>query len=356
MRDILDNVDSEHYRSIFKSLLEALRRDKHLEPYRLPFTQGGLYYVAFDGSQYHSSTTIHCEHCLRKEHKNGTVYQHQALQPAMMHPDLKQVIPLMPEAISNNAGRTKQDCEQEAMKRALVTLKQTHPRMPFLIGGDSLFAHTPTVQLLTTLDMRYLLTCKPGDHKYLMKWLNEFPDWPWTQWQDNKGRSHRYRWRNDVPLVDSNNTPRVNYLEYQLLNDKGKVTYRGGWITDLEITRHNVERMVRTGRCRWKIENECFNTLKNQGYHMTHNFGHGNRHLAHNMYLSILLAFSLHQLLELTDEAFQMCRQAYGSKRNLWENIRVLCQQFIIQDWYWLMAWLLDKENEHFTLENLKNG
>jgi hypothetical protein len=28
--------------------------------------------------------------------------------------------------------------------------------------------------------------------------------------------------------------------------------------------------MVRGARARWKIENETFNTLKNQGYHIEH--------------------------------------------------------------------------------------
>ncbi len=74
------------------------------------------------------------------------------------------------------------------------------------------------------------------------------------------------------------------------------------------------------------------------------------------MYLSVLLAFYLHQILELSDEAFQQCSQAYGSKLNLWKQIRVLCQHFIIPDWYWLMAWLLDKEKEHLILEPVKKG
>lgn len=356
LRDILDNVDSMHYRSIFKSLFELLRRDKQLQPYRLPFTQQGMYYVAVDGSQYHSSHQIHCEHCLRKSYKSGMVYQHQVLQAALMHPDCRQVIPLMPEAIRNDVGENKQDCEQEAMKRLLVQLKKAHPRLPLLIGGDSLFAHAPTIELIESLNMHYLLSCKPGDHKHLMSWLLAFSDWPWTQWRDNKDRVHRYRWRNDVPLIDSDKTPRVNYVEYEMINDKGKVVYRSGWVTNLAITRSNVERLVRTGRCRWKIENECFNTLKNQGYHMTHNFGHGRKHLANNMYLSILLAFTIHQILELSDEAYQMCRKVYHTKRNLWEHIRVLCQQFIIPDWYWLMAWLLDKDKEYFTLDDLKNS
>ena len=34
---------------------------------------------------------------------------------------------------------------------------------------------------------------------------------------------------------------------------------------------------MRGGRARWKIENETFNTLKNQGYHFEHNYGHGKK-------------------------------------------------------------------------------
>jgi hypothetical protein len=29
---------------------------------------------------------------------------------------------------------------------------------------------------------------------------------------------------------------------------------------------------MRAGRARWKIENETFNTLKNQGYNFEHNY------------------------------------------------------------------------------------
>jgi hypothetical protein len=48
---------------------------------------------------------------------------------------------------------------------------------------------------------------------------------------------------------------------------------------------------------------------------MEHNFGHGEKHLSFNMYLSILLAFFMHQILELTDEAYQACRKKFGAKK-----------------------------------------
>ena len=73
---------------------------------------------------------------------------------------------------------------------------------------------------------------------------------------------------------------------------------------------------------RWKVENECFNTLKNQGYHLMHNYGHGEKHLTFNFYQLTLLAFMLHQIAELCDNVFKACRKKAGSKRSLWEKFR----------------------------------
>ena len=39
----------------------------------------------------------------------------------------------------------------------------------------------------------------------------------------------------------------------------------------------NVAEIVACGRTRWKIENEGFNVMKNDGYEFEHNFSHGAR-------------------------------------------------------------------------------
>ena len=62
------------------------------------------------------------------------------------------------------------------------------------------------------------------------------------------------------------------------------------WVTDLELTAGSVEKVMRGGRARWKIENETFNTLKNQGYQLEHNFGHGQQHLSVVFAMLMLLA------------------------------------------------------------------
>lgn len=45
-----------------------------------------------------------------------------------MHPDKKQVLPVMPEAIQNSDGSKKRDCESKAAKRFIQKLKMTYPR------------------------------------------------------------------------------------------------------------------------------------------------------------------------------------------------------------------------------------
>ncbi|MCZ6803790.1 MAG: hypothetical protein O7D86_07635 [Proteobacteria bacterium] len=83
-----------------------------------------------------------------------------------MHPDKKQVLPVMPEAIQNTDGSKKQDCESNAAKRFIEKLKKTYPRQRFLICGDGLMSHQPLIEVIRENNMHYILVCKPGDHQY----------------------------------------------------------------------------------------------------------------------------------------------------------------------------------------------
>jgi len=174
-----------------------------------------------------------------------------------------------------------------------------------------------------------------------MDWIAAYDTLPQVTVSDSKGRKHRYTYINQVPLTGQKDAPLVNYVHYALINEKGRVTYNNSWVTHLELNHNTVAQIAKGARCRWKIENECFNTLKNQGYHLEHNFGHGKKHLSHNMYLLTLLAFFFHQIFELTDPAYQLCRRSLGSKRLLWETFRVLIRYFIFATWNDVMLKLM---------------
>jgi hypothetical protein len=94
------------------------------------------------------------------------------------------------------------------------------------------------------------------------------------------------------------------------------------WVTDLLLTPESVWAIMRGGRARWKIENETFNTLKNQGYHLEHNYGHGEKNLSVVLALVMMLAFLVDQVQQLCCPVFQAAWHKLGTKRQLWEEIR----------------------------------
>lgn len=379
LREMLDEVDGTQFGGIFKEITGRLQRGKHLEQYQL---FPGHYYCPLDGTQYFASKSVSCKHCLRtkksrkekspkttcdgtcteaieREDKEsdttGMSYSHKVVQGALMHPDMRQVIPFMPEEIRNTDGVEKQDCEVNAAKRLLPKLRQTHPRLGLIIGGDDLYSRSPMIDAVKTENMHYLFVAKPESHPYMTEWLAAYPALHSHQTTEIKGKrkekeiTHHYQWMNKIPLHGEARAPQVNFFRYEMrtVDSKGKetVVYRNNWVTDIEVTAENVATLVRAGRCRWKIENECFNTLKNQGYAMEHNYGHGKKNLCFNFYLLILLAFTFHQVFELTDKVYQACRKRFGSKQALWENARVTLRFFIFDCWESFLDFLLRADN-----------
>ena len=104
----------------------------------------GHYLVSLDGTTYFSSAKIHCPSCLVKQHRNGNItYSHQLLGATLVHPDLKEVIPLAPEPIIQQDGQTKNDCERNATRRWLKSFRQEHPHLPVIVVEDALIANAP---------------------------------------------------------------------------------------------------------------------------------------------------------------------------------------------------------------------
>jgi hypothetical protein len=132
----------------------------------------------------------------------------------------------------------------------------------------------------------------------------------------------------------------VNYFEYSLIVG-GKRTYHNSWVTDIEVDRNNVKQFVKGGRARWKIENEGFNTLKNQGYHLEHNFGHGKKNLSMNFFLLNLLAFFMHQIFELTDLLYQKCRAKFSSRLEYWNQLRCTFRVLIFKSWEKMLEFII---------------
>ena len=309
MREVLDELDPKRLRPVFKDFLHEIQRGKQLEQYRV---LKGFYAAAVDGSGYFGSEKLHCPGCLVKKGR----YEHQIVQAAIIHPGKRQVVPLCPEEVRNADGTDKQDCEINAGKRLIKNLRKDHPRLPLIIVADGLYSKQPFIEALAKERMRYVLVAKEEDHKVLMEYVEgakALKETSRLETRDVKGRLHVYEWINGVPLNGNEDAPSVNWLSYEL-HDKGKRTYRNAWVSDFSVDEKNVEELARIGRCRWKIENETFNTLKNQGYHIEHNFGHGAKHLSFNFFLLNLLAFLMHQNLRVDRSTLSVLQREAGDQ------------------------------------------
>ena len=323
MRAILDPVNPEHLRPLFGDVFRRLQRGKGLE--RFVYLDGH-YLISLDGTSYFSSTKIHCSSCLEKHHRGGGItYSHQMLGATLVHPDRKEVIALAPEPIIKQDGQTKNDCERNATRRWLKHFRQEHPRLPVIIVEDGLAANAPHLRDLAEAGVHYIIGVKPGDHTFLFQRLRDADEaghtQHLTQFDPASGILHHLRWHHAVPLNESNLDTLVNVLEYWEIHADGTMQYFS-WITDFTLTPDNVYDVMRGGRARWKIENETFNTLKNQGYNLEHNFGHGEKNLSVVLALLMFLAFLVDQVQQLCCPVFQAAWHKLHSKRHLWEEIR----------------------------------
>jgi hypothetical protein len=341
MREILDPVSPKVLRPVFKSIFRQLQRGKALEP--MEFLDGH-YFLALDGTAYFSSQTIHCASCLHKVHRNGAItYFHQMLGAAIIHPDLRAVIPLMPEPIVNQDGTAKNDCERNAAKRFIAKLRKDHPHLRFIVTEDSLSSNAPHIETLHAHGLRYILGVKDGDHAFLFEQVQAAEHAGHVTYYERHDRAagvtHRFRFVNDMPLNASNPNVRVNFIEYWEIGPN-KVQHFS-WVTDLRVSKRNVYHLMRGGRARWKIENETFNTLKNQGYNFEHNYGHGEQHLSVVFAMLMMLAFLVDQTQQLCCALFQAVWAKLGSKRLLWERMRALFYDYALQSMQQLLETLL---------------
>ena len=331
LREILDPVEPRRLRPLFDAVFRQLQRGKALEPFVF---YRGCYLLSVDGTGYFSSSSIHCNSCLEKVDKQtGQVtYQHQMLGAVLVHPDHREVIPLAPEPIEKQDGSEKNDCERNAAKRLLRKIRQEHPHLKLIVVEDGLASNAPHVRELQQLNMHFILGAKPGDHPFLFAQViaafeaGRVTTISWTE----DDVLCEISFLNDVPLNESNQDVRVNFLQYGEFYANGEER-KWSWITDLQISRQNAGTLVKGGRCRWKIENETFNTLKNQGYHFEHNYGHGERNLSVVFAMLMMLAFLVDQVQQLCCPLFRAVWKKVGSKRALWERLRSHFWHFIFR-------------------------
>lgn len=344
IKNLLDPISPSLFFPVFSHIFHSLNDTGLLKPFH---SYNGNLLLALDGTQYFSSKSIHCANCSQKQHKNGTItYYHTAITPVIVAPGNKNVISLQPEFITPQDGHKKQDCENEAAKRWLCEYSSEYSQFRFTILGDDLYCKQPLCELILSKGFDFILVCKPDSHKTLYQWIegvepNGIDTLVVKRWTGKKHEIDTYRFMNGVPLKDAKNALHVNWCELTTTLSNGDIIYKNAFATNFEIDKKNVEQIVADGRARWKIENENNNVLKNRGYHLTHNFGHGDNHLSSVLLTLNLLAFLFHTILNKVDTKYKLIRDNLPTRQTFFDDIRALTRYICFDSWDHLMDFML---------------
>ena len=309
----------------------------------------GHFLVAVDGTEYFCSDTIHCPQCMQRTVANGKIqYYHQAVVATLVHPDLSPVITLAVEPIVRQDGETKNDCERNANRRLLERFRQLHPKLKVIVVEDGLSSNAPHIADLKQFNLRFLLMAKLGDHRHLFNEVIRAGDEGRDEILsirdvgDSNVLLSETQYTENISLNASNPDVRVNFLQhFEYDRQTGETSKRFSWVTDIDLNRSQFIRYVRGGRSRWRIENETFNTLKNQGYHFEHNYGHGEKNLTTVLMLVMFLAFLVDQVQQACCPLFTAVLNQLKSRRQLWEDLRRCVRTFVFESFTQLWAALL---------------
>jgi hypothetical protein len=342
IRAMLDPVHPSHLQPVFDRVIEVLGEHGGLGEFQ---RLEGRTLIALDGTEYFCSQKLGCAHCQTRKRANGAVESyHSMLAATIVAPGHAMVVPLMPEFIAKPDGAEKQDCERNAAKRWMA---QHSPRMaplrPIYLGDD-LFACQPIAEAALEGGGDFLFTAKPDSHKTLYDFMSgAILDELTVRRKDGaKPVTITYRWFTGAPLREGKDALNVNWIGMTIQDAKAKQTYANAFVTSLPVTRQTVDEIATCARARWKIENESFNVLKNNGYHLEHNFGHGKENLAMMFAAMNLLAFAFHTVCDCLEDLWIKARLAKRSRRRLFEHIRTITAYLVFPDWKNLMITLID--------------
>jgi hypothetical protein len=338
IRNLLDGVEPGETNGMYRFIWLELEQAGLLEDYR-SFANQLL--IVVDGTEYFSSKKIECGQCNHREQADGkTRYFHSVLTPVIAQAGNSQVIALEPEFMVPQDGHEKQDCENQAIKRWIERHGEFYAKRRVTLLGDDLYSHEPNCRWMGKYHLHFILVCKEESHQELYETVHFLATNQVLgtkvirRWLGTHAEIDTYRYTNQVPLRAGADALQVNWVELTTTHEEsGAILYKNAWITDFAIVDTTLEAIVRDGRTRWKIENENNNVLKNQGYHLEHNFGHGREHLSSLLLSLNLLAFLFHTVLELVDERYCAIRRKLSVRRTFFTDLDALLRYMIFSSW-----------------------
>ena len=230
------------------------------------------------------------------------------------------IVSIMSEFIENrNKEYKKQDCERSASARLMERLKKAFPRLPICICGDSLYACESFFRNSRKNGWRFLVRFKEGSIPTVWQ---EYESLKKIQKNGMERSGNHYDYVTDI---DYRGMP-LSFVHFA--DNAGSIF---NFLTDLPVTKKNVEMTVFYGRRRWKIENQGFNAQKKHGFYLEHLFSRNGKAMK-NHYFLIQLAHMISQIMDAWE--------------NLWKYVRLSGEQ---KHRRLLDSWKSDRISEVFN-------
>jgi hypothetical protein len=345
IENFLCNMERDSINDLMIAFFKDLQQSKFFKqhPEIMP---GDFFLLAADCVHTHTYDHPHhvgengendCDCCLKRVYNKGTEnekvrWQHQMLVFCLVFAGglkipiyrhcirAKQVVDLENASDASH----KQECELVALKVALPILRDAFPRMKIVLLLDGLYANRPVIRFVNEQKCGYIIVRKEGCLMTLNADCNgqaELPNHKKNNKKTYRGEvdgweiERKYEWFNSISLDESTKKKistkeeeeslTTNVLRFVEKRTKGEETilYKCEWLCSRILSAQTCQMTAYHARLRWE-EEDVFNSLKNRGYNLKHDFSR-DPHSCFNWQGIALFAFGVFELFRFSEAVKQ---------------------------------------------------
>lgn len=164
------------------------------------------------------------------------------------------------DVIKKSEEEIKQDCELNASKRLLPKFRKSYPRLPIRIIADSLYPSIGLIELCEKENVEYIFVLKDKKIPTLLKEFLTLVSLPTgnREIKENKEKIILTLWENNIDYKGK----KINVIRQITKNKETEKYSKWMWITNREITRKNLSKIIYCAKTRDYIENQGFREQK----------------------------------------------------------------------------------------------
>ena len=334
LNNFLKKVDWEELEECKYAMINTLIRNKVLEKERL---FGNYYAIAIDGTGMISFSTRHCDKCLTRKLSSGEIlYYHNVVEAKLVTPsglalsiatDFMENMPSRDKQVRQGGSALGTNCELTAFKRLAPKIKKMFPQLKICMLGDALYAVKPVFDICNKYNWNFIFTFKEGRSSDIYSEygkLKNIEDQNRLNIDTDEKIKQEYAWVNGIDYQGLS----LNVTECVEYNKNNCKTIPFVYITNFMVNKDNCCIISQGGRLRHKIENQGFNTQKNEGYNLEHVFSI-HPQASKNFYMLMQIAHLFNQLFE-RGSLLKNVKQIFGSIENLTRELLETFRNFLI--------------------------